>query len=339
MTTNQQIFDEKYKDIRSPDRSKDTEKPTFQYFNTLHNIQLSILETYAKQGISIDLGCGYGRHLVPLLKKNFNIHGLDFSQSLLDECRKECQKEYVHPIALHFADMQNMPFKNKSFDFAYSISTIYVIPDQKKVINEIYRILKPEGIAYIEFGNINSLNNFESQRVSTGIQCTHVSLDWLIKTLTEVGFHIFHTRFFQISPLYGSIVPRSLARVMATPYIRNGYECMLDEAIASSTFLQKYAFRLCMLISKSPRNTIQNLAVHTGNVKAWTSERRNEIRSNLVVKCMRDQLQNLCDLFREDPTDALTFYYLARIHIQTEAERQFVESLKQDIDRYIEKCS
>jgi len=324
---NQEIFNQQYHHMK--------DDKTLNYFHNLNKIRFSIIKHYAKDKFSLDLGCGNGIHMIPLLKQGYHIEGLDYSQSLLNDLKKD----YHDPVTLHLADILDTPFKDERFDFLYSISTLCYISNQKKVIQEVYRILKPNGIAYLEFGNQNSLNNFESQRVSTGIQSTHVSLDWLIKTLIETGFHIFHTRFFQISPLYGSIVPRSLATVMATPYIRNGYECMLDEVIASSMFLQKYAFRLCILISKSPLDTIQNLAVHTGDVRAWTSEYRNEIRSNLMIKCMRDQLQTLCDLLREDPTDALTFHYLARLHIQTEAERRFVESLKQDIDRYIEKCS
>lgn len=330
MKSNQQTFDKKYAKIR-----EDSENPTFKFFSTLHHIRFSVLEKYAKKGTSIDLGCGYGKHVIPLLEKGFDVHGLDFSQSLLNELTSSCQK----PVKLHFGDIQDMPLKSNSFDFAYSISTLYVVPDQEKAIQEIYRILKPDGVAYLEFGNQDSLGNFESERVSTGIQCTHVPLNWLQAALTRNGFHIFHQRFFQISPLYGSIVPRSLASVFATPYFRQGHTCMLDEAVASSEFLQQYAFRLCMFVSKKPCPVIANRAVQSGDVNQWQSTKRTDIRNNLITLGMRDQLQAICDLFREDPTDALTFYYMARLHIQTESERRFTEAVKQNIDRYIVECS
>jgi len=326
---NQKIFDQEYHHMK--------DDKNLNYFHNLNKIRFSIIEHYAKDKLSLDLGCGNGIHMIPLLKQGYNIEGLDYSQSLLNDLKTD----YHGPIKLYLADILDTPFEDERFDFIYSISTLCYIPDQKKAIQEIYRILKPNGIAYLEFGNQNSLNNFESQRVSTGVQSIHISLNWLKKTLQEIGFHVFNKRFFQISPLYGSIVPHLLAQIMTTPYTYPGYQCMLDEAIASSEFLQQYAFRLCMFVSKLFIKNMDNPAIISGNVYNWTSERRQNIRSNLVVKEIRNQLQILCNLFKEDPTDALTFYALAKLHVQTEEEHNFVCQIKQNIDHYIQEktCS
>lgn len=327
MKSNTDIFETKYAHMK--------DNPKLTYFHKLNQIRFDILKQYVSMGRSLDLGCGNGIHLIPLVKQGYNIEGLDNSKHLLNDLQQQCKE----PIKLYKADIQNIPCENERFDFVYSISTLCYVSDQQKAIKEIYRILNPGGIAYLEFGNRNSLNHFESKRVSTGIVSNHINYNWLTQYLKKTGFNIFHERFFQISPLWGSIVPRSLAPIMTTSYIHKGYECMIDEAIASSTFMQKYAFRLCVFLSKGPHDVIQNLAVQTGDVKQWTSEYRNKIWSNFVTKNIGEQLQILYDLFREDPTDPLAFYYMARLHVQTEAERYFTESIKQDINRYIEKCS
>ncbi|RYD65398.1 MAG: class I SAM-dependent methyltransferase, partial [Verrucomicrobiaceae bacterium] len=38
-------------------------------------------------GISLEIGCGSGRLLLPLLQKGHNVEGLELSREMLDLCR------------------------------------------------------------------------------------------------------------------------------------------------------------------------------------------------------------------------------------------------------------
>lgn len=46
-------------------------------------------------------------------------------------------------------DIQKLPFENASFDVVFASHVMEHIPDDKKAIREIYRILKPNGIAIL----------------------------------------------------------------------------------------------------------------------------------------------------------------------------------------------
>jgi SAM-dependent methyltransferase len=48
-------------------------------------------------------------------------------------------------------DIENMPFKDNSIDVILNIAVLEHVPNPQKVINEIYRILKPNGIIYTAF--------------------------------------------------------------------------------------------------------------------------------------------------------------------------------------------
>jgi SAM-dependent methyltransferase len=45
-------------------------------------------------------------------------------------------------------DLFHLPFKDNSFDYVFSIYVLEHIPDTKKAINEMLRVLKPGGTAY-----------------------------------------------------------------------------------------------------------------------------------------------------------------------------------------------
>ena len=49
----------------------------------------------------------------------------------------------------HNIDIQNIPFDDNSYDFIYASHVLEHIPDDKKALREIYRILKPSGIAIL----------------------------------------------------------------------------------------------------------------------------------------------------------------------------------------------
>lgn len=48
-------------------------------------------------------------------------------------------------------DISDLPFKDNSIDIILNIAVLEHVPDPQKVINEIHRVLKPEGIIYTAF--------------------------------------------------------------------------------------------------------------------------------------------------------------------------------------------
>lgn len=47
----------------------------------------------------------------------------------------------------HNVDLQNFPFDDAIYDFVFAFHVLEHIPDDKKAIEEIHRVLKPNGIA------------------------------------------------------------------------------------------------------------------------------------------------------------------------------------------------
>ena len=49
----------------------------------------------------------------------------------------------------HIVDLQHLPFSDNSYDFVFASHVLEHIPDDRKAISEIRRILRPNGVAML----------------------------------------------------------------------------------------------------------------------------------------------------------------------------------------------
>ncbi len=88
-----------------------------------------------------DLGCGYGIFTRLLCAKGFKSIGLDINQALLDSAKK------VDPTIEYIAgDVECLPFAADSLDAILLSGLIHHLPDPSKCVQEVYRVLKPNGV-------------------------------------------------------------------------------------------------------------------------------------------------------------------------------------------------
>ncbi|MCK5535625.1 MAG: class I SAM-dependent methyltransferase [Bacteroidales bacterium] len=79
-------------------------------------------------------------------------------------------------------DIENLPFKDNSVDIILNIAVLEHVPNPYKVIEEIYRVLKPNGIVYTAF---------------PFMQGFHAS-PYDFTRVTEEGIKILHKSFHQL---------------------------------------------------------------------------------------------------------------------------------------------
>ena len=100
----------------------------------------------------LDLATGTGDQIFTFLpvKKVKKVIGLDLSRQMLDLARKKLEKKgEKNRWDLIHGDAQNLPFSEEQFE-AVSISFgIRNMPDPKKALQEMLRVLKPKGRALI----------------------------------------------------------------------------------------------------------------------------------------------------------------------------------------------
>lgn len=119
-----------------------------------------------QKGNVLDLGSGSGRHLTNI--KNGEMFLVDFSKEMIKLAEEKAKKKKIK-AKFHVADMAKLPFEDNLFDAAISISSIHCTPksQHKKIIKELYRVMKPGAKALIGVWNIASkrFKNSDKERL------------------------------------------------------------------------------------------------------------------------------------------------------------------------------
>ena len=92
-------------------------------------------------GHVLEVGCGNGKTALALSKKGYRVTGVDFSQSAIDMCLKNC------PDAGDFlcASVTDLPFEDSSFDGAVAFHVLEHLEGDEltTAVNELFRVIRP----------------------------------------------------------------------------------------------------------------------------------------------------------------------------------------------------
>lgn len=112
--------------------------------------ELPLLEKFLTKhsGSALELGCGSGRLLAPLLENGHLIEGLDSSSEMLALCRENWQS---HEPVLHHQDICNFQTGSTYTAITIPAFTIQLVPYAQitQAFKSIYQHLHPEGGFYL----------------------------------------------------------------------------------------------------------------------------------------------------------------------------------------------
>jgi ubiquinone/menaquinone biosynthesis C-methylase UbiE len=127
-------------------------------YNFRHNSRFQAeLEDLARRwgkGKLLNVGCAHGPDFPPF-KESFELHGVDYSTEMLQLAQKYAVKNKFS-ASLVEADARQLPYANDFFDFAIAIAVYHHIEDKEgrlQALKELYRVLKPDGEAFITVWN------------------------------------------------------------------------------------------------------------------------------------------------------------------------------------------
>jgi ubiquinone/menaquinone biosynthesis C-methylase UbiE len=100
------------------------------------------------EGRILEVGCGSGEVAIELANEfpKATVTGLDLSEPMLEMARGSTESAGLSDrVLFKKGDIQLMPFEDKSFDAIVSLNTFHVVKDPISMVNEIERVLAPEG--------------------------------------------------------------------------------------------------------------------------------------------------------------------------------------------------
>jgi phosphatidylethanolamine/phosphatidyl-N-methylethanolamine N-methyltransferase len=93
----------------------------------------------------LDVGVGTGLEL-PMFPPQAKITGVDLSEPMLEIARKRVARHGLDNVeALLAMDAMNLTFADDSFDAAVAPYVITVVPDPRRTLDEIARVVRPGG--------------------------------------------------------------------------------------------------------------------------------------------------------------------------------------------------
>jgi len=102
------------------------------------------LDNFLPNSLILDIGCGNGKYMN--YRDDIKIKGIDISQELVNICINK-------GFDVIKGNMTNLPYNDNYFDGIICIASYHHLEndnDRKKTLNEIYRVLKNNGVCFLE---------------------------------------------------------------------------------------------------------------------------------------------------------------------------------------------
>ena len=140
-----------------------------------------------------DIGGGYGRLANEYIKRARKVYIFDYSKSELAQA-KEIFGDKVDTKA---GDIYDLPFKDNELDGLIMVRVTHHLKDMNKAISELYRVLKPGGVAVIEVANKRTLPKM-ARYVTGRSKVNPFSKDVAnYKNIAKDGFYNYHPRYVE----------------------------------------------------------------------------------------------------------------------------------------------
>lgn len=96
----------------------------------------------------IDLGSGAGNDCFIARSQTGEqgkVIGIDFTPAMIEKARVNAEKLGYNNVEFRLGDIEKMPVSAKTADIVVSNCVLNLVPNKKNVIDEIFRVLKPNG--------------------------------------------------------------------------------------------------------------------------------------------------------------------------------------------------
>ena len=148
-----------------------------------------LIEPYVRNGqVVADLGCGSGYYTLALAQcvgSEGRVYAVDLDEKCIRALEKKIDKEGYHNIEAHASSASELGFiKDGSVDFVLANGLLCSMADHRQLaVNEIKRILKPGGQAYLSLGApppLGFVDRAEREKILVGFKVERSGVRWAI---------------------------------------------------------------------------------------------------------------------------------------------------------------
>jgi SAM-dependent methyltransferase len=145
----------------STDYKEEFFKSGYEYIESvLQTIRTHIDPDY-RIDLALDFGCGVGRLVIPLAEISKNVTGVDISESMLLEAKRNCEVKSFKNVDFVKSDDTLSLLKSRKYNFIHSVIVFQHIPAARGVLIFEKLILHLQtggcGVIHFTYGKVDSL--------------------------------------------------------------------------------------------------------------------------------------------------------------------------------------
>lgn len=119
------------------------------HFEKLHHLlDLIHFDEWRDKDV-LDVGCGAGVEVVRFARAGARVTGVDIAKSAIDLARQNLEQQGL-AARLDVADGEHLPYPDASFDLVFAHGVVQYTGDDRRMVAEIHRVLRPGGLAVFQ---------------------------------------------------------------------------------------------------------------------------------------------------------------------------------------------
>ena len=132
-----------------------------KFFIDERALVLEHLNSIKFEGKLLEVGSGRGRFCLDIAKKfpKSKVIGIDLSKQMVDYSNNEAKRQKIVNTTFFVGNANNLQFEDNYFDVVLCLQVLMHIPDKLRVLNEIKRVTKGDGLIMV-----NQINSSHSWR-------------------------------------------------------------------------------------------------------------------------------------------------------------------------------
>jgi len=162
-----------------PPKNQVNYNPIKRFLNRDKSIPQKHVEPYVKKGqVVADIGCGSGYYTLALAEcvgQQGKVYAVDLNEKAIHMLEKKADMLGYHNIEAHTSSATDLSFiEDESINFVLANGLLCVmLGNRESAVNEIKRVMKPDGKAYLSLGSpppLGHVNRMEWEKILEGFR-------------------------------------------------------------------------------------------------------------------------------------------------------------------------
>lgn len=202
--------------LKHPTGEKGIEIANMMHETNINMTRHSVQNLNIKDGNSIlELGHGNAGHVEFIFEQaeDLKYYGLEMSELMFQEAR-QINRNFVSQKQAFFSlyDGNAVPFEDTFFDKIFTVNTIYFWQEPEKLLSEIYRVLKPNGVFCITFAEESFMRTLPFTQYEFKLYSTEKVQKLVQKTLFKIVYK--ETLTEKVKTRTGELVDRDFTTIV-----------------------------------------------------------------------------------------------------------------------------